>query len=208
MRLGLLRFELEAARKAHGAIHSAFLDGVADLCHDPNDPAEAFALVGELHRLAIHFDTAIVCVLHENPGSQDGKTRGHLGSQLERKAETNLRLAKDGEGITVVFAERARHAHIPRDRGHRFKWCDDAKMHVATASAVETRGDEKRERLRTLATELFRDVPDPAELTWKQMHERIQELEGLKSQSGARKKFDALVSAKVIRKVGDKYQLA
>ena len=207
-RMGLLRFELEAAKEAHGAIHSVFLDGVADLCHDPNDPQEAFALVGELHRLAICYDTAVLCVLHENPGSEIGKTRGHLGSQLERKAETNLRLAKDGEGITVVFAERARHAHIPREQGQRFKWCDDAKMHVATASAAETKGSVKRELLHALAVEVFRDVPAGVGLTWKETHERIKKIEGLKSQSGARKKFDALLAAKVIRKSAEKYRLA
>jgi hypothetical protein len=30
-----------------------FLDGVADFIADPNDPAEAFAWVDELHQLAV-----------------------------------------------------------------------------------------------------------------------------------------------------------
>lgn len=41
-RRALVTFELESARKTHGAIHSMLLDGVADFCHDPNDPEEAF----------------------------------------------------------------------------------------------------------------------------------------------------------------------
>ena len=163
----------------------------------------------ELHQLAICFDTVILAVLHENPGdNQHGKTRGHLGSQLEHKAETNLRLAKDGEGITVVFADKARHVHIPREQGQRFKWCDDAKMHVSTASAAETKGGAKRDVLHALAVEVFRDVPAAVGLAWMETHERIKKTDGLKSKSGARKKFDALLAAKVIRKSGEKYWLA
>jgi len=97
-----LRHELRTRHAQYGGVHSVFLDGIADFIADPNDTAEAFAWVDELHQLAIKYDTVIVCVLHENPGSDIGKTRGHLGSQLERKAETNLRLVKDGEGVTVA----------------------------------------------------------------------------------------------------------
>ena len=204
-RLGLLRFELDAARKECGAIHSAFLDGVADFCHDPNDPAEAFALVAELHKLAIDYDTTIVCVLHENPGSETGKTRGHLGSQLERKAETNLRLAKDSDGITVVFTERARHAHVTREHGPRFAWNHEAAMHLSVETQGATKTSAKRERLAELAAQIFKDVPEAVGLTWEQLHERIETIEGL-SRSGARKRYDALRDFKVIRKNGEKYR--
>ena len=206
-RLGLLRFELAAAREKHGAIHSVFLDGVADLCHDPNDSAEAFALVGELHKLAIDFDTTIVCVLHENPGSETGKTRGHLGSQLERKAETNLRLSKDGEAITTAFTERARHAHVPKDHGPRFAWNDEAAMHVSVQTTAATKTDAKRERLEELARQIFASVPDAVGLTWTQVHEQIEQLEGIVRDT-ARKRFDAIRNLKIIRESGGKYRLA
>ena len=115
------------------------LDGAADFIPNPNDPDEAFAFVDELHQLAIRYDTAIICVIHENPSSETGKTRGHFGSQLERKAETNLRLSKDGDGVTTVFAEKARHAHIPKERGTRFVWSDEEKMHVTTEAKPKGR---------------------------------------------------------------------
>ena len=38
------------------------------------------------HQLAIEYDCVFMTVLHENPNSDFGKTRGHLGSQLSRKA--------------------------------------------------------------------------------------------------------------------------
>jgi hypothetical protein len=131
-RLESLRMELTRASEACGGIFAVILDGIADYCADPNDSKEAFALVDELHQLAIRFNCVIACVLHENPGSEIGKTRGHLGSQLERKAETNLRLEKDSNGVTVVFADRARHAHIPKDKGVCFAWSDEKQMHAST----------------------------------------------------------------------------
>jgi len=118
-RRAMLRSELSRA----GEIFAVFLDGVADFVHDPNDPEEAFGFVAELHRLAIENGCVFVGVLHENPGSTDsGKTRGHLGSQLERKAETNLRLGKSN-GVSTVYTDRgARHCDIPKDFGTRFQY--------------------------------------------------------------------------------------
>ena len=40
----------------------------------------------------------VFCVLHENPGTEQAKTRGHLGSDLNRKAFANLRIDKDASG--------------------------------------------------------------------------------------------------------------
>jgi hypothetical protein len=84
-RFDLLEHELREGRKAHGGIHSVLLDGSVDYLRDPNDSDEAFAAVERLHMLAVEYSTTILCVIHINPGSVDGKTRGHFGSQLARK---------------------------------------------------------------------------------------------------------------------------
>ena len=42
--------ELERASKEHGRLSGASVDGIGDMCHDPNDSAEAFALVSRLNR--------------------------------------------------------------------------------------------------------------------------------------------------------------
>ena len=203
----LFRHQLDAARKAHGAIHSAILDGIGDLCHDPNDSAEAFALVGELHKLAIDYDTTIICVLHENPGSETGKTRGHLGSQLERKAESNLRMTKDADGITTVFTANSRHASISKEQGPRFAWNDEAAMHLTVDAVSTVKDSARREELRDVAVEVFRDTPATVGLTWEQLHQRIEAAEGLK-RGGSRKRFTAMKKAGVIRQTGEKYRLA
>jgi hypothetical protein len=146
-RFQLLEHELNRARRDHGGIHSVLIDGVADLVADPNDSGEAFGLVEKLHRLAVLFDTCIVCVLHFNPGSEFNKTRGHLGSQLERKAETNLALEKN-DSVTVAYTKLARHAHIEKDAGARFQWDAEAGMHLSVESARDEKaaGDDFHNR--------------------------------------------------------------
>jgi hypothetical protein len=164
-----------------------------------NDATEANGLVGELHALAIRFDCPIICVLHENPGENtQGKTRGHLGSQLERKAESNLRLLKDSDGVTVVFTERSRSASISRDRGPRFKWYDADAMHRTCATMHDEKAGERRSTMQILAEEIFNCPEVAAGLSWTQVHERIEALEKLK-RTGARRHFDKLISAVLCR---------
>lgn len=64
------------------------IDGVADLQYDTNDLRESEALVGELMALSTGYNCHIMCVLHTNPGTD--KARGHIGSALQRKAESVL----------------------------------------------------------------------------------------------------------------------
>lgn len=75
------------------------LDGVADLCNDPNDLHESEALTCELMRWSSEYDNHILCVLHSNPGGE--KARGHLGSALLRKSETVMLVKADGETSVV-----------------------------------------------------------------------------------------------------------
>lgn len=139
MRRKFIKFEMERAAQQHGGLLSMFLDGGADFLVDPNDTMESFGFVDELHQLAIQYLAVIPCVIHENPGSVDGKTRGHFGSQLERKAESNIRLSKDTEGVTVVFTERSRHAHIPKEYGPCFHYDETQRMHVSCGHATKAK---------------------------------------------------------------------
>lgn len=153
-----LRHAMHAAKETHGGIFAVMIDGIGDLCGDPNDSEESFSLVHELHALAITHDCVIITVLHENPGSESGKTRGHLGSQLERKAETNLRLAKDVAGITTIWAERARHCYLPKEQGPCFSWNHEAAMHTSCGTAGEIKSAANREKLQADAVAAFGDT--------------------------------------------------
>lgn len=141
-RFAALELSLLNAKATHSAVHLALVDGAADLILDPNDTTESFAAVDRLHRLAVQYDTNIVCVIHFNPGTENNKTRGHLGSQLERKSETNLALEKDADGVTVVYTKLGRHCHIDKAQGQRFRWDDEAGMHISCESLREEKSRE------------------------------------------------------------------
>lgn len=75
------------------------IDGIADLCNDPNDLHESEALTCDLMRWSTEYDNHILCVLHSNPGGD--KARGHLGSALLRKSETVMLVKADGDTSVV-----------------------------------------------------------------------------------------------------------
>ena len=145
------------SRERHGGIHSMLLDGAADFVADVNDSGESNSFVAELHDIAIKHYCPIVGVIHFNPGSE--KSRGHLGSQLERKAETNLALQKDDDETTVIYSTKNRRAGIPKDRGPRFRFDPEAEMHVTVESRQMVKDAAVREELFCLAQDVFKDHP-------------------------------------------------
>jgi hypothetical protein len=148
---------IHIAKEEHGGIHSILLDGAADFVEDVNDPGESNDFVATLHDLAIRHDCPIDSVIHFNPGGD--KPRGHLGSQLERKAETNLALEKDATETTVIYSTKNRRAGIPKDSGPRFKFNPEAGMHLSVASRGLCKDQTDRENLLAVAEDLFRDHP-------------------------------------------------
>ena len=76
----------------YGGIQLVVIDGIADLVKSANDEAESVAVIDELYRLAGIYNTCILCVLHFVPNGL--KLRGHLGSELQRKAATILSIEK------------------------------------------------------------------------------------------------------------------
>lgn len=127
---------LAQSAKRFGGIHSILIDGVGDLVHDVNDAGECNDFVAELHGLAISHHCPIIGVLHFNP--ETAKARGHLGSQLERKSESNLRLDKEDD-TTVLWSNKQRRGAISKDFGPRFRWSNEKGMHVTVETNQEAR---------------------------------------------------------------------
>lgn len=180
---------------AAGGLHSLFIDGVADLVLDVNDLAEACGLVAELHQLAIETACVIVTALHHNPGGE--KTRGHLGSQIERKSESVLVLRKDGESISIS-CKPARRAEVSEDKSPRFSWDADAGMHRLSQSKTATADERKRIELGELADEVFGDKHT---LRWTDIHEGIKSARG-GAKSTIEKKIQEMKRLDVIRFAG------
>ena len=86
------------------------IDGLRDLLFDINSSTEAAEVIGLLMRWSSQFNVHIHTVLHLNKG--DDNVRGHIGTELNHKAETILQITKsvaDGN-ISEV------HASLVRDR--------------------------------------------------------------------------------------------
>jgi hypothetical protein len=155
-RLKILKLAMEKERELKGKIDAVVIDGVADLCSSPNDEAEALELVGTCMALAQEFHCPLFCVLHENPGSDIGKTRGHLGSELNRKAFANIRIEKDAEtSISTIYGSEMRKRDIPREQGFCFGWSEDDQMHVFLARAGEIKTSVKEAKARVEAEGIF-----------------------------------------------------
>ena len=69
------------------------IDGIRDLMYDINSPSESVDLINDLMRWSSMHDLHIHTVLHLNKG--DDNTRGHIGTELNNKAETVLLVEKD-----------------------------------------------------------------------------------------------------------------
>lgn len=150
-----IKEEMARAAQIHAGIHLVVIDGVADISLDPNDAEECFAIVAELHALADLYQCVIVLVLHENPNSETGKTRGHLGSQLERKAQTSIVIERGVDEIVSMYARQARSCHWPKSEAVYFQFDKDEEMHVTvpdpTARRAAIKIAAKRKELQVLA---------------------------------------------------------
>jgi len=88
MRIDFIDYYLENKIKKPSLI---IIDGIADLCSDANSIIESNALVQRLMEWSAKYKCHIINVIHQNYGSQKFGT-GHLGSFLEKKAETVIAL--------------------------------------------------------------------------------------------------------------------
>ena len=79
-----------ASRKDVGLV---IIDGLRDLLFDINNSTEAAEVIGLLMRWTSQYNIHIHTVLHLNKG--DDNVRGHIGTELNHKAETILQVTRD-----------------------------------------------------------------------------------------------------------------
>ena len=187
--------EARMASLIHGGVHSIFLDGAADLAFDTNDLKESMAGVQILRTMSIALRCPVVCSIHFNPNTD--KTRGHLGSEIERKAETNLTLEKNKEGVTTIWSTKQRRAPIPKETGPCFRWDDAREMHVSTSNIKVTKADKKQGDLRALAKLTFGDPPGV--MTYGKLLEAIMQVTAFQQRT-AEYRIAAMTEAGFIHK--------
>lgn len=213
-RLTILRDALEHERKQGRRIDLVIIDGIADLCVSPNDEAEGLEVVSRVLALAHDHHVAIGTAIHENPGTDAAKTRGHLGSELNRKAFANLRIDKDGNtGVSVIYGTDMRKREIPKHHGFCFAWDDKAGMHVSKGKSstmkAKAREEEAAGKARKEWAEIFEaaDRKDPAfpELSIKSAREIDRELNRkvqMMAEDTMRKRMQRAEILGILRKTG------
>jgi hypothetical protein len=109
MRIAFIEYCLQTKKKSGLVI----IDGIADLVSDVNNLEESNACVQKLMEWTAKYNCHILCVIHSNFGND--KPTGHLGSFLEKKAETQIQLEANTvnkEWVTV---------RCKRSRGYAFE---------------------------------------------------------------------------------------
>lgn len=71
------------------------IDGILDLVKNFNDESESRELVDWLKRISDEYNVLIIGIIHT--GKKDGFTLGHLGSMIDRYAQSVLEIVKDSE---------------------------------------------------------------------------------------------------------------
>ena len=84
------------------------IDGIRDFIHDINSPGESTVVISKFMQWTDDRQIHIHTVLHQN--KNDEHARGHVGTELNNKAETVMQIEpdKDDKSISVVEAIHSR----------------------------------------------------------------------------------------------------
>ena len=127
-----------------GGIQMVVIDGIADLIQSANDEIESIKIVDELYRLAGIYQTCIICVLHFIPSGL--KLRGHLGSELQRKAAAILSIEKDTDpSVSVIKALKVRDGSPLDVPLVQFTWNKELGMHSYVGEKPKEEKEKRKE---------------------------------------------------------------
>lgn len=137
-RLETIRTSLDVNFHQHNGIQLVVIDGVADLIRSANDEIESIDVVDELYRLAGFYHCCIICVLHFLPNGT--KLRGHIGSELQRKAAGILSIEKENDqDYSVIKAIKVRDGSPLDIPMMLMGWDKDENMFVSKGASRKKR---------------------------------------------------------------------
>jgi hypothetical protein len=154
-RMNLILESMDRFYYEYGGIHMMVIDGIADLLGGVNDEESSVKLIEELFRLAAIYNTCIVCVLHMAPSGM--KLRGHLGSEVQRKAAGIVLIEKDDNNrCSVVKALKVRDGSPLDVPIIKFGWDKQEGRHVFMGEkSKEDSETRKKHDLIEVANEIF-----------------------------------------------------
>ena len=109
------------------------IDGIRDFLYDINSPSEATDIISRFMQWTDDRQIHIHTILHQN--KNDENARGHIGTELNNKAETVMQVEVDkmDRTVSVVEAIHIRDRDEATDIISRFmQWTDDRQIHIHT----------------------------------------------------------------------------
>ena len=152
LRLSLIDYAL---RKSEG-YGLVIIDGLRDLMYDINNAKEATDLITKLMSWTSNYKLHIHCVLHLN--KNDSNTRGHIGTELENKAETVLVVSKDSKN-TEISEVRPMHMRDKEFTSFAFH-IDDNSLPVLEEDYKVTVVKQRDPQLTTLPKTVHKEILD------------------------------------------------
>lgn len=113
------------------------VDGIRDLIRDINNPGESIDIINDFMRWSSKYNLHIHTVLHLNKA--DDNTRGHIGTELNNKAETILQITKNQE-FPNMSEVRAMHIRDREFTPFSFEIGDDSLPHLVDNYKANTEG--------------------------------------------------------------------
>ena len=125
------------------------IDGIRDLMYDINNPTESTEIINLLMKWSSLYNLHIHTVLHLNKG--DDNTRGHIGTELNNKAETVLQITKSPTNPDI---SEVKAMHIRDKEFDPFAFCINSdSLPVAIKDYDCSKEDTKRISLTDLPEE-------------------------------------------------------
>ena len=205
-----LHLMLQKGKETHGGIHSVFIDGGADFLKSVNDESESIEWIKEMQAIAIRYFCPVFVIIHLNPssgrmGSLD-KSRGHFGSQIDRKAETVLTIKME-EDVSTVSTRYSRRAPIPKDSEPQFRFSAEEGMHSSLKVRKDAKLEKRRKDLESLTEDIFRDHNSAFGMTWSDIGGKIASLKSINgkepSPSTIERRIKEITTAALIKKMDD-----
>lgn len=172
-RMNLILESMDRLYYEYGGIHMVVIDGIADLLNGVNDEESSVKLIEELFRMAAIYNTCIICVVHMAPSGM--KLRGHLGSEVQRKAAGILLIEKETNvNCSVVKALKVRDGSPLDVPLIQFGWSKTEGRHVFFGEkSKEASESRKLSELTEVAKVIFAKKPNvsPGELVKLVMEE-------------------------------------
>jgi hypothetical protein len=117
------------------------IDGIRDMVYDINSPGESTKIISKLMQWTDERQIHIHTVLHQNKG--DENARGHIGTELNNKAETVLEVAKDRFDGSISTVQ-AVHIRAMEFQPFAFRINDDALPELVDEYRFDKNKSESR----------------------------------------------------------------